>query len=56
MHRQGEILAEIAKRCDAGTFPKLNTIHLGALIAENLQAAHRQLESATTIGKLTLGE
>ncbi len=55
MHRQGEILAEIAKRCDAGTFPKLNTNHLGQLTAKNLQEAHRQLESATTIGKLTLG-
>lgn len=55
MHRQGEILSEIAKRCDAGTFPKLNTTHLGPLSAENLHTAHRQLESATTIGKLTLG-
>ncbi|MBG7607572.1 MAG: zinc-binding alcohol dehydrogenase family protein [Verrucomicrobia bacterium] len=54
MHRQGEILAEIAKRCDAGTFPKLNTTHLGSLSAANLQEAHRQLESATTIGKLTI--
>lgn len=55
MHRQGEILAEIAKRCDAGTFPKLNTTHLGPLSAANLQKAHHQLESTTTIGKLTLG-
>ncbi len=54
MHRQGEILAQIAKRCDAGTFPKLNSTHLGVLSAPNLQKAHRQLESATTIGKLTL--
>ncbi len=56
MHRQGEILAEIVKRCETDTFPKLNTTHLGALTAANLQKAHRQLESATTIGKLTLGE
>ena len=55
MQRQGEILSEIAKRCDAGTFPKLNTTHLGPLSAENLRKAHHQLESATTIGKLTLG-
>ena len=55
MPRQGEILAEIAKRCDAGTFPKLNNNHLGQLTAENLKKAHHQLESATTIGKLTLG-
>jgi len=38
-----------------GTFPKLNTTHLGPLSAENLRTAHRQLESATTIGKHTLG-
>ncbi len=55
MFRQAEILSEIARRCDAGTFPKLNTTHLGPLTAENLRTAHRQLESATTIGKLTLG-
>ena len=55
MHRQGEILAEIANRCELGTFPKLNTTHLGALSAANLQAAHQHLESASTIGKLTLG-
>lgn len=55
MHRQGEILAEIAERCDSGSFPRLNTTNLGILSAENLQKAHAQLESATTIGKLTLG-
>ncbi len=53
--RQGEILTEIATRCDAGNFPKLNTTHVGPLNAQNLRSAHRQLESATTIGKLTLG-
>jgi len=55
MHRQGEILTEIARRCEAGHFPKLNTAHLGALNAENLRKGHAQLESASTIGKLTLG-
>lgn len=55
LHRQGEILAEIAKRCDADTFPKLSTHHLGPLSAETLKKAHYQLESTTTIGKLTLG-
>ncbi len=54
MARQGEILAEIARRCDAGTFPKINTTHLGPLSAASLKEAHRQLESASTIGKLTL--
>ena len=55
MARQGEILAEIARRCDAGTFPKLDTAHLGPINTENLREAHHRLESATTIGKLTLG-
>jgi NADPH:quinone reductase len=52
--RQGEILQEIAKRCDAGTFPKLNLTPSETLTAKSLQAAHRQLESASTIGKLCL--
>ena len=55
MSQQGEILANIAAFCDAGTFPKINTEHLGALNAENLREAHRRVESATAIGKLTLG-
>lgn len=55
MGRQGAILAEIAKRCDVGTFPKLNTEHLEPMNAENLRVAHRRMESATTVGKLTLG-
>lgn len=54
MHRQGEILAEIAIRCDDGRFPKLTVEPPKHLSAENLQAAHHQLESASTIGKVTL--
>lgn len=54
MHRQGEILSEIAKRCDQGSFPKLNTSPPSELTAANLQAAHHQLQSASTIGKLCL--
>jgi len=54
MKRQGEILQEIAKRCNAGTFPKLNLTPTEILTAKSLQAAHRQLESASTIGKLCL--
>lgn len=52
--RQGEILQEIAKRCDAGTFPKLNSSPPQSLTAASLQAAHHQLESASMIGKLCL--
>jgi NADPH2:quinone reductase len=54
MKRQGEILQEIAKRCDAGTFPKLNFTPAEILTAKSLQAAHRQLESASSIGKVCL--
>lgn len=54
MSRQGDILHEIASRCDAGTFPKLNQGPAELLTAKSLQAAHRQLESATTVGKLCL--
>ena len=54
MKRQGEILQEIAKRCDAGTFPKLNLTSTELLTAKSLQAAHRQLETASTIGKVCL--
>jgi NADPH2:quinone reductase len=54
MHRQGEILQEIAKRCDAGTFPKLTLAPAQAISATSLQAAHQQLESAITIGKICL--
>ena len=54
MSRQGEILQEIANRCDAGTFPKLNLAPAEALTAKSLQAAHHQLQSASMIGKLCL--
>ena len=54
MSRQGEILQEIAKRCDAGTFPKLTLTPAETLTAQSLQAAHHQLQSASTIGKLCL--
>lgn len=54
MSRQGEILARIAERCDEGKFPELTTTPPAELNEENLRAAHRQLESASTVGKLTL--
>lgn len=54
MSRQGQILQEIAKRCDAGTFPKLNLTSTELLTAKTLKAAHHQLQSASTIGKLCL--
>ena len=54
MHRQGEILAKLAMLCDKGEFPKLTTNPPKPLTEKNLRAAHRQLESASTIGKLSL--
>lgn len=52
--RQGQILQEIATRCDAGSFPKLNLTPPESLTALSLQAAHHQLQSSSTIGKLCL--
>jgi NADPH2:quinone reductase len=54
MSRQGKILQEIANRCDAGTFPKLNLAPAEVLTDKTLKAAHHQLQSASTIGKLCL--
>jgi NADPH:quinone reductase len=54
MHRQGEILAEIARRCDAGEFPKIATRNLGPLSVETLREAHAAMETGRAYGKWTL--
>ncbi len=54
MHRQGEILAEIAKRCDAGNFPKLHTRIFDSISAASLREAHAAMEMGTAIGKWVL--
>ena len=54
MHRQGEILAEIASSCDAGHFPKIHTRVFDAITPENLREAHAAMESGTTNGKWVL--
>jgi hypothetical protein len=51
MHRQGEILAEIAARCDAGTFPKLHTRSFDSLTPETLREAHAAMENGSAHGK-----
>lgn len=51
MHVQGETLAEIAKRCDAGCFPKLHTRVFDALSAANLREAHAAMEQGRALGK-----
>ena len=54
MHRQGEILAEIAKRCDSGTFPKITTRVFDSITAANLREAHAAMETGTAHGKWVL--
>jgi len=54
MHRQGEILAEIAGRCDAGDFPKIATREFAGISAANLRDAHAGMESASAHGKWVL--
>ena len=54
MHRQGEILAEVSRRCDAGDFPKINTRVLGEISAVNLIEAHAAMENGSAHGKWVL--
>lgn len=54
MHRQGEILAEIAHRCDAGKFPKLHTHIAKGITAAHLIQAHAAMEHSTARGKWVL--
>ncbi len=54
MHVQGEILSKIAAFCDSKSFPKINHKNLGTLSASTLQQAHCQVETSTSIGKITL--
>jgi len=52
--RQGEILAAVAERIDAGQLRTTLRHRLGPIDAETLRQAHAQLESGRTIGKLAL--
>jgi len=54
MRRQGEILAEIASRCDAGNFPKIHTRILKGINALNLVEAHAAMETSSAYGKWVL--
>lgn len=51
MHVQGEILASLAKMCDAGKFPKIHTRVFDALSVENLRTAHTAMEQGKAHGK-----
>lgn len=54
MRRQGEILAETARQCEAGSFPKLATRILEGITVENLRDAHSVLEQGKARGKIVL--
>ena len=51
MHEQGLILAALAKRCEAGTFPKIHTRVFDSLNPENLREAHAAMEQGRAHGK-----
>ncbi len=54
MHRQGEILAEIARRCEAGDFPKLHTRIFKGITPSHLIEAHAAMENSSAHGKWVL--
>ncbi len=51
MHLQGIYLAEIAARCEAGSFPKIHTRVFESLNAESLREAHAAMEQGRAHGK-----
>ena len=54
MHRQGEILREIAKLIDAGQLKPILGNTLGPISPETLRDAHAAMESGTALGKWAL--
>lgn len=54
MDEQGRILARVAELVDAGKLRGTQTRTLSPINAANMRDAHRQLESGSMIGKLTL--
>ena len=54
MHRQGEILADIAKLCDEGSFPNITTRVFDKISAANLREAHASMEAGSANGKWVL--
>ena len=56
IHRQGEILAAIAARCDDGDFPKIHTRIFDSLTTSHLREAHAAMETATAHGKWVLAQ
>jgi NADPH2:quinone reductase len=54
LSRQGEILAELARRCDNGEFSKIDTRRFEGITVENLREAHGVLEAGMAHGKFVL--
>ncbi|MEK9777147.1 MAG: zinc-binding alcohol dehydrogenase family protein [Quisquiliibacterium sp.] len=54
MAEQGRLLGEVARLVDEGTVRSTHTQTLGPISAAALRAAHEQLETGRTIGKITL--
>ncbi len=54
MHRQGMILARVARLVDDGLIKTTETRTLHGLSAATLKEAHRLIETASTIGKLVV--
>lgn len=54
MHKQGQILQQVAELTDAGKLVSTIGSHFGELSAANLIRAHQQLESHQAIGKIVL--
>ncbi|WP_226896396.1 zinc-binding alcohol dehydrogenase family protein [Poseidonibacter ostreae] len=54
MHRQGEILSDIANLVDCGRIKTTLTQTLNGFSVEILKEAHKRVESSTSIGKLAI--
>jgi len=54
MDEQSKLLNCVADLVDQGYIQTTSAKNLGAINAENLKAAHKELESGKTIGKIVL--
>lgn len=54
MHRQGEMLAQVAHLADRGEIRSTATEFLDGFTAASLREAHRRVESASVIGKVVV--
>ena len=54
MHRQHDLLDQVADLVDAGRVRSTLAQHFGTINAANLRRAHAQIESGTTLGKIVL--